>query len=223
MGANKFWRMGLSLFLLSTAVVSQGYPDARLSIIVYDAAHIGPKTLVRAERLAGTILGTAGILPNWNAGSLDDLAVLGMDFTAYGRRECASEQRPAILRVQILRQAPAGLAAQALGFSLPCARRGIQVAIYADRIAKVSETGGPTFGRTLAYAMAHELGHVLLQSAVHATAGLMKGIWSKADWQRAAVSVISFSPAEAQQIAALLQQRVAEMNIAQARGESRSR
>lgn len=214
MDANKSRRMGLELCLLLTATASQSLADTRLSIIVYDAAHIGPKTLVRAERLAGAILGTVGILPNWNAGPLGDLASLGTDFTAYGRKECNSEQSPAILRVQILQHAPVGLAAQALGFSLPCARRGIQVTIYADRVSSESETGGPTFGRVLGYAIAHELGHVLLHSDAHTPAGLMKGTWSKADWQRAAVSVISFSPVEARQITTLYK-RTADKNVTQ--------
>lgn len=207
-------RMGLALVLLSSATASQGVPDARLSIIVYDAAHIGAKTLVSAEHLTGTILETAGILPSWSAGSLEDLGSQGIDFTAYGRKECGSEHALAILRIEILRQAPAGLAAQALGLSLPCARRGVQIIVYADRIVNVSETGGPTFARTLAYVMAHELGHVLLRSAAHASAGLMKGTWSKTDWQRAAASVVSFSPAEAQQITAL-HERLADTNVAQ--------
>jgi hypothetical protein len=200
MDANKSWTTGLFLCLLLTAAAGQGLPDTKLLIVVYDAAHVGSKTLERSERLAGTILLKAGIQSSWNAGAVEDLGNLGMDFSAYPGRECQAKPISGILRLQILPHAPAGLAAQALGFSLPCARRGVQVTIYADRVAEVSETGGPTFGRVLAYAMAHELGHVLLHSDRHEDAGLMKGIWSKSDWQRAAVSVISFSPSEARQI-----------------------
>ena len=75
--------------------------------------------------------------------------------------------------------------------------------IFADRAAAVSERGGPTFGHVLGYTIAHELGHVLLHSGAHDMAGLMKDIWSKRDWQRAAVSVIPFSPSDVQRIAAL--------------------
>jgi hypothetical protein len=86
--------------------------------------------------------------------------------------------------------------------SLPCAKRGVQVTIYADRAADVSGAGGPTFGRVLGYATGHELGHVLLHSGVHDTAVLMKGVWSKRDWQRAAVSIIPFGPTDMRRIAA---------------------
>jgi hypothetical protein len=66
----------------------------------------------------------------------------------------------------------------------------------------------------LGYAIAHELGHVLLHSDAHARTGLMKGTWSEPDWQRAAVRVIAFSPAEAQQITTLHKQ-LPEANVAQ--------
>lgn len=173
-----------------------------LSIVTYDSAHVGPKTLDQAERVAGTILLTAAIRSRWEAGQPKDLGNLSMDFTAYAAKGCHPDTA-SVLRVQILRRAPDGVLPNALGFSLPCARSGVQVTIYADRIANVSKAGGPTFGRVFGYAIAHELGHVLLQSDTHAAAGLMKGIWLKGDWQRAAVSIIPFSPAEARQITTL--------------------
>jgi hypothetical protein len=214
MGASKCWRTGFLLSLLSTAAMGQVRPNIKLSVVVYDAAQLRTQTLESAERLAGTVLLTAAIQSTWVAGPVEDLRNLGMDFTAYPAKGCRAAPVSAILRLQILPRAPAGLAAHALAFSLPCARSGLRVTIYADRVAKVSEAGGPTFGRVLGYAIAHELGHVLLQSDAHATAGLMKGLWSKGDWQRAAVSIISFSPAEARQITTL-HKRTTDVNATQ--------
>ena len=127
MDVNKVGRTGLFLCLLSTAAVGQDPPDTKLLIVVYDAAHVGSKTLERSERLAGTIVFEAGIQSSWDAGPVADLGNLGMDFTAERGRECQVEPISGILRLQILPHAPPGLAAQALGFSLPCARRGVQV------------------------------------------------------------------------------------------------
>ncbi|MBV8865419.1 MAG: hypothetical protein JO210_08485 [Acidobacteriaceae bacterium] len=213
MGANQLSRNGLLLTsLLSTGILGQEARPINLSIITYDAAHIGQKTVHQAEGL-GTVLLTANIQSTWEAGEAQDLANLPLDFTAYAAKDCEANT-PSLLRLQILPRAPAGLSPNALGFSLLRARSGVQVTIYADHVAKVSETGGPTFGRVLGYRMAHELGHMLLQSGTHAPAGLMKGIWSKPDWQRAAVSVIEFSPAQVQHIAAL-HERTAAADIAQ--------
>ncbi len=200
-------KTGLVLFLLWTAAAAgQGRPDTKLSIIVYNAAQVGQKTLEQSESLAGTIMLKAGMQSRWDAGPVEDLGTLGLDFTAYLGSECHAGPIAGIVRLQILSHAPASWAAQALGFSLPCARQGLQVTIYADRVAGVSESGGPTFGRVLAFVMAHELGHLLLHSSRHEDTGLMKGIWSKSDWQRAATRVISFSPSEARQIARFLQE-----------------
>ena len=201
MGAKARWRTIFLSSLLSTAIVGQEPPHLKLSMKVYDAAHVGSKTVERAEHLAGKILSTASVQSSWVAGPVEELGSLGMDFTAYAPKDCCAEPVSAIVRLQILPRAPVDIPPGALGLSLPCARSGVQVTIFADRVASVSETAGPTFGRVLGYVMAHEMGHVLLQSDAHAAAGLMKGTWSKSDWQRAAASIISFSPAEAQRIA----------------------
>lgn len=214
MGANNSWRTGFLLSLLSTAAMGQVRPNIELSIVVYDAAQVGTHTLERAERLAGTVLLTAAIQSTWINGPVEDIRNLGTDFTAYTAKDCQADPVSTVLRVQILRRGPVGLPPHALAFSLPCARFGVHVTIFADRVASVSETGGPTFGRVLGYAIAHELGHVLLQSETHAAAGLMKGIWSKSDWQRAAVSIISFTPADARQITTL-QKRTPDENATQ--------
>jgi hypothetical protein len=99
-----------------------------------------------------------------------------MDFSARTSGECANASGLNFLRVAVFARAPAELPALALGFSLPCTMAGIQVIVYADHVAKVSEVTTPTFSRVLGYAMAHELGHVLLHSSEHEDIGLMKGV-----------------------------------------------
>jgi hypothetical protein len=172
-----------------------------IQIMVYDAAGVGPKTLSEGEKLTGEVLSIAGLDAKWFSGPISDLQRVGTDFTARILLECPTAPIPDLLRVQVIAYAPIGFPSQALGFSLPCATTGVQVTIYADRIANVSETAAPTFGRILGYAMAHELGHVLLHSAAHEDIGLMKGVWSTGDWQRAAFGVIPFNPRQSRQIA----------------------
>jgi len=204
MSSNKTYRTWVFLGLLSKAALAQQLPQS-VTIVVYDSAHVRAKTLDRTEHIAASILQTAGLQLRWGTGVLQDLVDLGTDFTAYSPGECENGPMSAILRVQILSRAPSGFAPQAVGYSLPCAKHGIQVTIFADRAAAVCERGAPTFGRVLGYAIAHELGHVLLHSNAHEPAGLMKATWSERDWQRAAVSIIPFSPTDVQRISALLQ------------------
>jgi hypothetical protein len=197
--ANTVWKSGLLLAFGALCGAGQTFPG-KLQITVYDGAGLGPKILSSAEKLTEKILLASGLEAQWSAGPLSELKRLRMDFTAPRAGECASSPALGLQRVQILRRAPAGFSPPALGFSLPCATTGFQVTLYADRIAAVSEKAAPTFGRVLGYALAHELGHVLTHSTAHENNGLMKGVWSKTDWQRAAVELILFSPEQARRI-----------------------
>jgi hypothetical protein len=174
-------------------------------ISIYDLAQIGSKTLEQAEALTTGIFLRAGLNTQWMAGRTAAPTDLLTDFTAVVGSRCGTPGRSATIRIQILSHAPNGFAPQALGFSLPCARRGVQVTIYADRVEAVSHNTLVAFYRVLGYGLAHELGHVLLQSSAHEKSGLMKAVWSKDDWQRAAVTIIPFTPDQAIQMADSLQ------------------
>jgi hypothetical protein len=199
------WKKSGLLFAFGALCSASETLRVKIPIVVYDGAELVPKTLSSAENLAGTILLTSGLEAEWSAGPIADLKRLVIDFTPRTGGECASVPSPRLLRVQLLRQAPASLSPQVLGFSLPRAMNGIQVSIYADRVAEVSQRMAPTFGQVLGYALAHELGHVLLHSLRHENSGLMKGVWSKGDWQRAAATIIPFSPEQARRILEAIQ------------------
>jgi hypothetical protein len=120
--------------------------------------------------------------------------------SARGIEGCAQPLDSATIKAVVLPHAPSGLPPQALGYALPCANRGVQITIYAARVEIVSRTSLAAFYRVLGHAIAHELGHVLLRSCVHDNSGLMKAIWAKSDWQRAAVAIIPFTPDQSRSI-----------------------
>src|SRR5205085_12404172 len=111
----------------------------------------------------------------------------------------------ATMRAEILPHAPRGFSPQALGYALPCAERGMQVTIYADRVESVSSSTLAGFHRVLGHALAHEIGHVLLRSCAHDNSGLMKGVWAKSDWQRAAITIIPLTSGQARRVREELQ------------------
>lgn len=127
--ANRAWKSGLLLALGASCHAGETLL-ARIQVVVYDVAALGTKTLASAENLTGQILLASGLEAEWSTGPISDWKRLEMDFTPRTRGECASVPTPSLLRVQFLRRAPAGLAAQVLGFSLPCAMTGIQITIY---------------------------------------------------------------------------------------------
>jgi hypothetical protein len=83
--------------------------------------------------------------------------------------------------------APYGVDARTLGFSLPCAAFGIDSTIFIDKCEGVAYQIPVSFGKVLAYATAHELGHVLLRSSEHTGTGLVRARWDRATWLRAAI------------------------------------
>jgi hypothetical protein len=198
-----------AIWIIRTAILVWSWPTliagsnpsgATITISIDDRAHIGSKTLERAEGVATGIFAVAGVYVHWTRSAAVE-ADLVRDFSTVPAGECARLPTSELVRVEILSRAPNGFAPQALGYSLPCARRGVQVTIYADRVEAVSSQTVAVFYRVLAYALLHELGHVLLRSLSHDQSGLMKAVWSKNDWQRAAVAAIPFTPDQARRMA----------------------
>jgi hypothetical protein len=62
--------------------------------------------------------------------------------------------------------------------------------VYIDRVARVAKASGMDQGTLLGYAVAHELGHLLLARDTHGVRGLMRSVWRddelrsdrKTDW-----------------------------------------
>jgi hypothetical protein len=178
-----------------------------LTVSIYDAAHVGAKTLAQAEAVAMRIFLEAGIDVRWTTTPVS-VEELGSDFSVSTEKGCATLQHSAVLQVAIRAHAPSGFPRQALAYSLPCVERGVQVVAYADRVEEVSFHTLAAFHRVLGHTMTHELGHVLLNSHAHEEEGLMKAVWSKADWQRAAVAIIPFTADQARRIAQFQQVRI---------------
>lgn len=58
--------------------------------------------------------------------------------------------------------------------------------------------------------MAHEIGHVLLGSADHASGGLMQARWTPAIWRLASLGLLAFTREEAERMGAGLQRLQAQ-------------
>ena len=199
MNAKLWTRCFLMTIFISKVVSATALAEARLTILIYDRARVGSKTLIQAERVASEIFSYAGVEAQWRTRSDFDSDALVNDFSP-SAAGCAQPLNSANITAAILAHAPSGLPPQALGYALPCANRGIQATIYADRVEIVSRKTLASFYRVLGNAVAHELGHVLLRSCVHGNSALMKGIWAKSDWQRAAVGIVPFTPDQAKSI-----------------------
>jgi hypothetical protein len=96
-----------------------------------------------------------------------------------------------------------------MGFSLV---RGDDVApflstVYVDRVESVARAAGIDRRRLLALAIAHEIGHVLLNSNSHGRAGLMRADWSRDELRRNDTGAWRFLESEAASLHASALQR----------------
>jgi hypothetical protein len=85
----------------------------------------------------------------------------------------------------------------------------VHATIFYDRIERIAQTVPPSVEQILGNAMAHEIGHVLLGSPEHSGNGIMKGVWSHADYRHLTSRPLEFLPDEAARIREAVSSRAA--------------
>jgi hypothetical protein len=181
-------------------------PNLTLDVRVYNPARAAPKDLNRAFSITSQIFAQTGIKMVWAVEAADQTEII--EFTVFSKesgQSCPLPLRSRALALRIVRKAPPGIAETALGFALPCAIPMPTVTIFADRIEAVAQHTTAMYHPVLAHVIAHEIGHVLLRSSMHAEAGIMRARWDRADWQRASVGILEFTADESERMRAELQ------------------
>jgi hypothetical protein len=170
-----------------------------LHVRIYNLAKVPSRTLERALGETSHILAAAGIETVWNLSEANSSEGEGQttDFTAISIPAQQSRDARDFLVVRFIRGFPHNSRPNALGYSLPAAHTGAHVTIFYDRTENVSLVVPPTVQKILGNALAHEIGHVLLGSEEHSEIGIMKAVWTRADYQRVAVRFLEFLPQEA--------------------------
>ena len=139
--------------------------ELRVMVNVYNGVNLSSSELRRAEREAEKIFLYTGIQLTWATGLL----------SADLNDNATSEWGNASLQLRLWPRAIAGkrpTSSETLGFCLSL-ENGDAV-VLADAIRKRAVFGSTHFADVLGLAMAHELGHLLLQSARHSAAGIMR-------------------------------------------------
>jgi len=142
----------------------------------YDNAGVPAEDLAAARAHTEAVLQQAGLNIVW------------ADCWAGGRRQPADEaprcQEPVggdiVLRLQKTRVADRSKFVS-MGFSLVKTKDAAPFlsTVYVDRAYSVAQVAGIDAPRVLGLAIAHEIGHVLLNSNTHSATGLMRADWSR--------------------------------------------
>jgi hypothetical protein len=163
-------------------------------IRVYDRAQVSPGTLASGVKVSSSVLAAAGIPTQWQTGAAE-------------RSEDPKTSRPGVfapgtpdrrscLILSIFRRASPEASPEALGFVMPNRQSSPGITIFYDRIERIemqAASGSASLAQILGYAMAHEIGHVLLGSTQHSGNGIMRGPWTQLEFERMAKGWLGFT------------------------------
>jgi len=181
------WAIALATIPISVMqAASDGTPGvavetyARIQVRVYNAAVMPAADQAVALRAAATTLAAAGIGTSWL--SCGDVA------SDASSAVCNTPLDPSELSVRLVKL-PGTASARGelqLGYSLvdTTAGAGTLATIYADRIAWLAGEAGADMPTLVGFAIAHEIGHLLLGTNAHSGSGLMRAVWSRAELRR---------------------------------------
>jgi hypothetical protein len=155
-------------------------PAADLKVRIYNAAVVPAADQAVALRAAASVLAAAGIGTTW--------LLCGNGASEPAAGVCSTPLDPSELSVRLVRL-PGTASSRGelqLGYSLvdTTAGAGTLATIYADRVAWLAGEAAADMPTLVGFAIAHEIGHLLLGTNAHAGSGLMRAVWSRTELRR---------------------------------------
>jgi hypothetical protein len=158
-----------------------------LKVTIYDSANLRREVLSDAVTQLRLIFGRAGIGLDVVVGHPEDEDAGLFTYVPSPPMDRVTEiacQALRNIRVKMVGSSPAGLSNNVLGMSSPFARAGLNVRLFNDHIRQAADLHRKPFAIVLSYAMAHEIGHVLLRSGNHGSRGIMSTVWTANEYAR---------------------------------------
>ena len=187
-----FW-LGLALGTFSASVWARPIrgDGLKVKVSVFNDAQITKGKVATAEKVAAGLFAYAGIRIDWlNCG----LAMETSDETD----SCNEAAFPRHLQVR-LRQKSLSLSESTLGLSyLGQDGIGCHADVFYAGVEPIQRETGLSSEAILGFVIAHELGHLLLGSNSHATAGIMRANWRKPEISAAGKGLLGFSETQAE-------------------------
>jgi len=206
------WFLGVQLMVMGwpargeAEIAGEVGQEPQVTVQVYNDARAAAQTLERGEREAARIFHEAGVEIVWrncNPAKKDARMVA----------DCAPQAGPLNLGLIITPGFPkvqGVTTSHTMGLSF-----GNLASVSFLEIKNEAGAVDVTASEILGPAIAHELGHVLLESSGHTPAGIMRARWAHEDLLAAACGRLGFSPQQAERMRALVRNR-AERQAAEA-------
>jgi hypothetical protein len=187
--------------------------DAVLTLRVYNYAHLDRASLDLSEKVAAGIFQNIGIETVWV-----DCPVSKSQSWDY--RSCESAMGTTDLVLRILPQRMAArlhVVAEVLGAAQQCSETepACELNVFYHHVDELA-TKGYRGDRILGYAMAHEVGHVLLGPG-HSDQGIMRGEWTSDDLQRISWGLrLDFTNDQSKRLQEAVFRRTAQLHLERA-------
>ena len=180
-----------------------GLGHMRIQVRVYDHEVMPAADQTVALRAAAGVLAAAGIDVRW--------VRCGEDASTDNPQACDTPIGRAELSVRFVRLPglPSARGKLRLGYSLvdTAIGEGELATVYVDRVHWLAVQAGADSAVVLGFAVAHEIGHLLLGTNAHAASGLMRAVWSRIELQHGELADWLFSPAEGSTMRASIAKR----------------
>ena len=187
--------LALAAIVASVRSVAQT-ENSTITVRVFNRSEVAPATVSLGERVAGELLGRAGVVIVW------------LNCPAQ-TQDCAQPVGPASLILTMLKQGTAMAGKDTLGLALEDdTRAGAYCYVFENQLKDVSRHTDISPWRLLGYAMAHELGHLLKGSLSHSSSGVMSARWSRGELQQIARGGLEFTSEDAY----LMRSRLSSLN-----------
>jgi len=192
--------IALALLMMTAADAEE------LRVTLYNKAKI-PNDLIESVTVTlSSIFRQSGINIKWVAGvpGAPEASLMTyqappvdreLEFACHARRDIAFD---------IIPGAVAGVRSQLLGMALPLSHEGLNVRIFYDHVLGAATKENRPYATVLSYAIAHEIGHVLLRSNAHAGRGLMAEVWTNVEYDWMSKAPLFFATEESRQMRATL-------------------
>ncbi len=181
--------------LMAAATEGVEGKENRLSVDVrvFNYAQVPNEILAQAESGAAGICRVAGVEIAWINCNLPEDA------------RCARPLDPTHLGVRILPNigAAPGATSRTMGFAV-----GNLASVSLRRVREDAAEFGVQLDAVLGPALAHEIGHLLLEAERHSPTGIMRAHWQREDYERAPRGAFKFTPKQAQAIQAEVRNRL---------------